>query len=328
MWLNIVGLLVTFVCSTLAVPLPTKAQPSTKIPRVGILRHDAPPNRFIDDLRQGLHELGYMEGQNLLLELRWAEGQLERLSALAAELVSLPVDVIVTSGPPGVRAAQAATSTIPIVMGRMDDADIHGFVSSLAHPGGNVTGLSFQTGDLSGKWLELLKDALPHGARVAVLWDATGTLHQRSALEATARDLGVHPHVLEVRSRDEFDGAFAAAQAVQADGLVILASPVFTVHLPRLAELAARSRLPAIYYNRGFAEAGGLMAYGPKESDASWGWRRAAVFVDKLLKGAKPADLPVERPTKFELVLNLKTAKALGLTIPPSLLFQADEVIQ
>jgi putative ABC transport system substrate-binding protein len=328
MWLNIVGLLMTFVFSIIAAPLAVKAQSPTKIPRVGILRHDAPPNRFIDDFRQGLQDLGYVEGQNLVLEFRWAEGKVERLSALAADLVSLPVDVIVTSGPPGVRAAKAATSTIPIVMGRMDDADVHGFVSSLAHPGGNVTGLSFQTGDLSGKWLELLKEAAPHGSRVAVLWDATGTMHQRHTLEATARVLGVYPHVLEVRSHDEFDSAFAAAQAVQADGLVILASPLFTVNTPRLAELAARRRLPAIYYNRGFAEAGGLMSYGPEESDASWGWRRAAVFVDKLLKGAKPADLPVERPTKFELVLNLKTARVLGLTIPPSLLFQADEVIQ
>jgi putative tryptophan/tyrosine transport system substrate-binding protein len=328
MWLNIVGLLVTFVFSMIAAPLAVKAQAPTKIPRVGILRHDAPPNRFIDDLRQGLHELGYVEGQNLILEMRWAAGQVERLAALAAELVSLPVDVIVTSGPLGVRAAQAATSTIPIVMGRMDDADVHGFVASLAHPGGNVTGLSFQTGDLSGKWLELLKEAAPQGSRVAVLWDATGTMHQRHTLEATARGLGISSQVLEVRSHDEFDGAFAAAQAVQADGLVILASPLFTVHTSRLAALAARSRLPAIYYHRGFTEAGGLMSYGPQESDASWGWRRAAVFVDKILKGAKPADLPVERPTKFELVLNLKTAKALGLTIPPSLLLQADGVIK
>jgi putative ABC transport system substrate-binding protein len=275
-----------------------------------------------------IEALGYVEGQNLILEFRWAEGQVERLAALAAELVYLPVDVIVTSGPPGVRAAQAATRTIPIVMGRMDDADVHGFVASLAHPGGNVTELSFQTGDLSGKWLELLKEAAPHSARVAVLWDATGTMHQRHTLEATARVLGVDLRVLEVRRPDEFDGAFTAAQAVQADGLVILASPLFTVHTPRLAALAARSRLPAIYYQRGFAEAGGLMSYGPEESDASWGWQRAATYVHKILQGAKPADLPVEQPTKFELVLNLKTPQALGITIPPTLLFQADEVIR
>ena len=217
---------------------------------------------------------------------------------------------------------------IPMGMGRMDDADIHGFVASLAHPGGNVTGLSFQTGDLSDKWLELLKDAAPPSARVAILWDAMGTMHQRHTLEATARALGVDPHVLEVHSADEFDGAFTAAQAVQADGLVILASPLVTGNTPRLAALAARSRLPAIYYNRGCAEAGGVMSYGPEESAASWGWRRAAVFVAKLLKGATPADLPIERPTKFELVLHLKTAKALGLTISSSLLLQADEGIQ
>jgi putative ABC transport system substrate-binding protein len=201
-------------------------------------------------------------------------------------------------------------------------------VASLARPGGNITGLSYQTGELSGKLLELLKDALPSLARGAVLWDATGTANQRRALEQAAPALGVHLHVFEVRSPDEFEGAFAAAHTAQAEGLVILGSPVVTQHAPRLAALAVQHRLPAIYSNRRFAEAGGLMAYGPKESDSSWGERRAAVFVDKILKGAKPADLPVERPRQFELVLNLKAAAALGLTMPPSLLFQADEVIQ
>ena len=214
------------------------------------------------------------------------------------------------------------------IMARIDDADEHGFVASLARPGSNITGLSFQTGALSGKWLELLKDAVPSLARVAVLWDATGTANQRRTLEHAAPALGVHLHVVEVRSPDDFDSAFAAAHTAQAEGFVILASPLFGLHLPRLVELAAQHRLPMIGWNRRFAEAGGLMAYGPKESDPSWGWRRAAVFVDKILKGAKPADLPVEQPMKFELVINLKTAQALGLTIPPTLLFQADKVIQ
>jgi putative ABC transport system substrate-binding protein len=185
-----------------------------------------------------------------------------------------------------------------------------------------------QSGELSPKCLELLKDAVPSLARVAVLWDTTGTANQRRTLEHAAPALGVHPHIFEVRSADDFDSAFAAAHTAQAEGLVILGSGLLALHAPQLAALAAHHRLPAIYPNRRFAEAGGLMAYGPKESDASWGERRAAVFVDKILKGAKPADLPVERPRQFELVLNLKTAEALGITIPPTLLFQADEVIK
>jgi putative ABC transport system substrate-binding protein len=253
---------------------------------------------------------------------------MERLPALVAELVRLPVDVIVVHGPAGVRAAQAATRTIPIVMARMDDADDHGFVASLARPGGNVTGLSFQTGELSGKWLTLLKEALPRLARVAVLWDGTGTANQLSTLESAARAIDVQLYVLEVRSPDEFDRAFAAAATAQADGLVILAAPLLTRYVPRLAELATTHRLPAVYYERSFAEAGGLLAYGPKASDPSWGWRRAAVYVDKILKGTNPADLPVERPTRFELIINLKATKALGITMPPSLLLLADEVIQ
>jgi putative ABC transport system substrate-binding protein len=316
----------------LLAPLVTEAQPHATIPRVGFLRHgrqaDAPLQRRLDAFRQGLRELGYLEGQNLLLEVRYSEGRFDRLPELAAELVRLPVDVLVVHGPQGVRAARDATSTIPIVMARMDDADEHGFVTSLARPGGNITGMSYQTGELSGKLLALLKDAVPSLARVAVLWDATGTANQRRTLEHAAHAMGIHLHILEVRKPDDFDGAFAAAHTARAEGLVMLGSPLLSQHAPRLSALAAHHRLPAIYSNRGFAEAGGLMAYGPKESDPSWGERRAAVFVDKILKGAFPADLPVERPLRFDLVLNLKAAEALGLTIPPSLLFQADEVIQ
>ena len=260
--------------------------------------------------------------------MRYAEGRFDRLPELAVELIRLPVDVLVVGGPQVVRAARDATSTIPIVMARIDDADEVGFVASLARPGSNITGLSFQTGALSGKWIELLKDTVPSLSRVAALWDITSTANQLRTLERAAPALGVHLHVVEVRSPDDFASAFAAAHTAQAEGLVLLGSPLFGAYTPRLVELAAQHRLPMIGYFRRFADAEGLMAYGPKESDPSWGERRAAVFVDKILKGAKPADLPVEQPTKFELVINLKTAQALGITIPPTLLFLADEVIR
>ena len=320
------GCLVTLILSLLAVPFATGAQPLAKMPRVGILALGSPPYQGFDELRHGLRELGYIEGQTIAFEIRWAEFNFERLPALAAELVHLPVDVLVTYGPQGVRAAKDATNTIPIVMARMDDAEEHGFVASLARPGGNVTGFSMQTADLSGKWLTLLKEVLPRASRVAVLWDAMGTVNQLRTLEHAARTMDVQLHVLEVRNRSDFDSAFDAAKTAEAEGLVILGSPLMILSAARLAELAAQHRLPAIYSNRRFAEAGGLMTYGA--SDPSWGWRRAAVYVDKLLKGTKPADLPVERPTKFELVINLKTAQAMGLTMPPTLLFQADEVLR
>jgi putative ABC transport system substrate-binding protein len=328
MWYSRFRCLVTLFLSLLAVPFATEAQPLAKMPRIGILVLGTPPHQGVDALRHGLRELGYVEGQTIAFESRWAEFKFERLPALAAELVRLPVDVLVTHGPQGVRAAKDATSTIPIVMARMDDAEEHGLVASLARPGGNVTGLSHQSGELSGKWLEFLREVRPRLLHVAVLWDATGTVNQLRTLESAARTMGVRLHVLEVRSRSDFDGAFATAKTVQPEALVILGSPLLTLNAPRLAELAAQHRLPAIYSDRRFVEAGGLMAYGPKESDPSWGWRRAVVYVDKLLKGAKPADLPVEQPTTFELVINLKTAQTLGLTISPTLLFQANEVIR
>lgn len=309
----------------LAAPLATTAQQATRVPRIGVLTRTTA--RGLDAFFQGLRELGYVEGHNLLVERRYAKRP-EQSPALVAELIRLGVDVLVTHGPSGVRAAMAATRTIPIVVGRIDDADEQGFVTSLARPDGNVTGLSFQTGELSGKWLELLKEAVPSALRVAVLWDTTGTVNQLRTLERAAHAVGVHLHILEVQSVADVDGAFNAAKTAHTDALVILASPLLTDNAAHLAELAAQHRLPAIYYNRRFAQAGGLMTYGPKESDPSWGWHRAAFYVDRLVKGAKPADLPIERPTKFELVLNLKTAKALGLPIPPTLLLQANEVIQ
>ncbi|HSF30399.1 MAG TPA: ABC transporter substrate-binding protein [Candidatus Tectomicrobia bacterium] len=325
---RIIGLLITLALAILVAPLAAAAQPPGKIPRVGVLRVDSPPQRTLDEFRQGLRELGYVEGQNIVLEVRSAEERLERLPALAAELVRLEVDVIVTHGISGILAARNATSTIPIVMGRMGDADGYGFVASLARPAGNITGLSFQSDALSGQWLDLLKEALPGLSRVAVLWEVTSSLKQLRALESSARSMGVQLQVLKVHGPKDFDSAFTAAKTAQAEGLVILASLVFTIHSQQLAELAALHRVPAIFYHRRFAEGGGLLSYGPKESDPSWGWQRAAVYVDKILKGAQPGELPIERPIKFDLVINLKTAQALGLTIPPTLLFQATEVIR
>lgn len=307
----------------LAVAPGLHAQPPARVARIGVLYQGV--NR-IDQLREGLRALGYTEGQHYVLEIRGAERRPDRLPALAAELVRLNVDVIVTSGPPGIGAAKQATSTIPIVMGRMDDADAHGFIASLARPGGNITGLSFQSGELSGKWLELLREALPRLSRVAVLWDATGTAHQVKMIEAAARAMGIESHVLPVRGVADYDGAFKAARRNHDGGMVILASPVLTDDRARLADLALKARLPAVYYTGRFAEVGGLLAYGPRESE--FDGRRAAVFVDKILRGAKPADIPVEQPTLFEFVVNLKTARALGLTIPQPLLVRADRVIQ
>ena len=330
--MKVSAFLALLVLGLLVAPLVMEAQPHAKIPQVGFLHHsrqaDEPQFRRLEAFRHGRRDLGYVEGQSILLEVRWSEGHLDRLAGLAEDLVRRQVDVLVAYGPQGIRAARDATRTIPIVMARMDDADEHGFVASLARPGGNITELSFQTGALSGKWLELLKDTVPSLARVAILWDPTGTANQRTTLEQAASALSVHLHVVEVRSPDEFDRAFAAAHTAQAEGVVLLASPLFGLYIPRLVALAEHHRLPMMGWNRHFAEEGGLMAYGPKESDPSWGWRRAAVFVDKILKGAKPADLPVEQPTKFELVIHLKTALALGLSLPPSILFQANEVIR
>jgi putative ABC transport system substrate-binding protein len=305
--------------------LPAAAQAPAGLSRVGVIVAigGPPANRRLDELRQGLEELGWVEGRNLALEVRYAGGSRDHLPALAKELVSLNVDVIVTSGPPAIRAAREATRTIPIVMARMDDADAHGFVDSLAHPGGNVTGLSFQNAQLAPKWLQLLKETTPRLTRVVVFWDP---LAQPKAAETAAAAMGIEIQVLEVRERRDYQAAFEAARKAQADGVVILGSPNLTDGIPQLAELAIRYRLPAIYYNRRFAEAGGLLAYGP--SEAQFSWRRAATFVDKILKGARPGDLPVEQPSAFDLVINLKTARTLGLSLPSTLLIQATQVLR
>jgi putative ABC transport system substrate-binding protein len=267
-----------------------------------------------------------VEGQTIHLAWRYAEGQVERLPALAAELARLPVDVLVAAGgTPVALAAQRATTTIPIVMTNVGDPVETGLVASLARPGGNITGLSSMSPDITGKRLELLKTVVPALSRVAVLWQPANpsAALQFQELQAAARALHLQVQALEVRGPDEFDHAFSAARG--AGAVVVVGDSVFTQHRRRITALAQRSRLPAMYVFREFVEAGGLMSYGVNLPDLG---RRAAIYVDKILKGAKPADLPVEQPTKFELVINLKTAQALGLTIAPTLLFQADEVIK
>ena len=307
-----------------------QAQQQSRLVRIGVLRVDgrASPaaKEAINDLKRGLNSLGYAEGQNIHYEMRWAENKLDILPGVAAELVRLKTDAIVTGGPQAVKALKDATNAIPIIMGRMDDVVEHGLVASLARPGGNITGLSFQTGELSGKWLELLKDFLPQMSRAAVVWDKSSTKGQLHTIETTARAAGLHLSVSALDGTKDLDGGFEAIRKARAEGLVILASPIFTAQTARLAQLAAMHKLPAVYYHERFAESGGLLAYGPKLSEFSWS--RAAVYVDKILKGAKPAELPVEQPTKFDLVINLKAAKQISLTIPPNVLARADRVIR
>jgi putative ABC transport system substrate-binding protein len=280
--------------------------------------------------RQGLRDLGYAEGRNLVIEYRDAEGKFERLPALAAELVALKVDVILAGSTPHAVAAKQATRTIPIVVASVGDPVSSGLVTSLARPGGNVTGLSILAPELVGKCLELLKQAVPGVSLVAVLWQpgAAGERTVRDMLKAAevaARALGVRPQFVEARGPADFDRAFSDMTKARAGALTVLGTPMFFNERRRLVELTAKNRLPAVYPLREYVDAGGLMAYGPNLADL---FRRAATYVDRILKGAKPADLPVEQPTKFELVINLKTAKALGLTIPQSVLGRADRVIE
>jgi putative tryptophan/tyrosine transport system substrate-binding protein len=328
MWYSAVGCIMMLTLSLLAVPLATDAQQPTKMHRIGLLHGGSPPPQNLEAFRQGLRDLGYVEGQNLVIELRAAEGSAERLRDWAAELVQLQVDVIVGVGTAAIRAAQHATHTIPIVMAGTADPVGQGLVASLARPGGNITGLSLLMAELPGKGLELLKETVPQSARVAVLANpADPTSEARmNNLRMAAQALGLHLRVLEVRSADELDTAFAAMTREGADALIVLSDVALMNPLRgRIAALAAQSRLPAMYDWRMYVDAGSLMSYGPSLPDL---YRRAATYVDKILKGAKPADLPVEQATKFELVLNLKTAQALGITLPPSLLVLADEVIQ
>ena len=307
------------------------AQPPENMPRIGYLSltslSDPVIRGLLEAFREGLRELGYVEGQNIAIESRWAEGKQDRLPALAADLVRSKVDVIVVLSGAATQAAQRATRTIPIVMSTVADPVGSGLVASLARPGGNVTGLTITSPDLAGKQLQLLKEVVPDVSRVAFLRNpdnASSAAFLREA-EAAARALGVRLQTLEARNPQEIDSAFAAMTRERAGAFLILPDGIFVSQRKQIAELAANRRLPSIHGMTEYAEAGGLMAYSTNFLDQQ---RRAASYVDKILKGAKPRDLPVEQPTKFELVINMRTARALGLKVPPSLLLQADRVIE
>jgi putative tryptophan/tyrosine transport system substrate-binding protein len=321
------GLLVIFALGLFVAPLAPEAQPPTHVHRIGVLADTTPLGPSGEAFLEEMRALGSVEGQNLVLEVRAAAGQHERFPALAAELVRLPVDVLIVTNTPAALAAKQATTTIPIVMAGVGDPVRSGLVASLARPGGNVTGLTSLAADLVGKELEFLTAVLPTVSRVAVLWNPANPAHTRDVrtAEVAAQALGVQLHLVEARGPEAFDSAFAAMTRAHVGALLVFGDRVFLEHRSRLAELAAMSRLPTMHNVRPYVEAGGLMSYGPNPLDIS---RRAATYVDKILKGAKPADLPVEQPTTFELVINLKTAQTLGLTIPPALLFQADEIIR
>jgi len=322
---------VTGSLTLLAAPLAAEAQQAAKIARIGILGFNlAAAPHLPEAFRQGLRDLGYVEGHNFVIEYRDAEGKPERLPALAAELAALKVDVILVGGTPQALAAMQATRTLPLVLAGAGDPVTSGLVTSLARPGGNVTGLSNLAPELVGKRLELLKQAVPGVSRVAVLWHPGG-LGERTEkdmlkeAEVAARALGVRLQVVEARGPGDLDRAVSDMTRARAGALTVVPSAMLLGERRRLVDLAAKNRLPTVYPWREGVDAGGLMSYGPDFADL---YRRAATYVDKILKGAKPADLPIEQPTKFELVINLKTAKALGLTIPQSLLLRADEAIQ
>ena len=321
---------ITLVGAAAAWPLVVRAQQPEKIPIIGYL---SPSSAMVPErdepFRQGLRELGYVEGKNVVIEYRFAEGKFERLPDLAAELVELKVDVIVAQVTQASLAAKGATKTIPIVMQGVSDPVGTGLVASLARPGANITGTSAMSADVVGKSLALLKEVVPKLSRVAVLWNPSNAIFQAQMLretQAAAGALAVELQTFAVRGADEIDQAFAAMAKGRAGALFVLPDPIFTsLHRARIVDLAEKSRLPAMYGVRELAAAGGFMAYGANYADV---FGRAATYVDKILKGANPADLPVEQPTKFDLVINLKAAKALGLTVPPQLLARADEVIE
>jgi putative tryptophan/tyrosine transport system substrate-binding protein len=305
----------------LAFTFPATAQQPKKVPRIGFLSTVSLSSveARTDAFRQGLRELGYVEGKNIIIEWRDAEGKLDRLSERAAELVRLKVEVIVTAGPPSTRAAKEATVTIPIVMAFDNDPVGNGFVGSLARPGGNITGLSTYYPEISGKQLELMKEIVPKLSRVAVLENSAvpGNAQALRETERAAGAFGVKLQYLDVREPKDFENVFREASKGRADAVLVLSNPVATSQRAQVAELAAKSRLPAMYPDSLFTDAGGLVFYGVSITDL---YRRAATYVDKILKGAKPGDIPVEQPTKFELVINLKTAKQIGVTIPQSVL--------
>jgi putative ABC transport system substrate-binding protein len=322
-----VGSIIILLLSLLAVPLAAETQPPGKVYRLGFLDTTAPPAPRWEALLDGLRERGYSEGQNLVFERRFSEGNAERFPAFAAELVRLQVDCILVATTPAALAAKHATQTIPIVILAAIDPVGAGLVASLARPGGNLTGLSVLAPELSGKRLELLKEVVPGLTRVAVLWNAanpanTSVWHET---QAAARALDLQLHAQDVRGPQDLEGAFAGAVQARPEALLVLPDNLIAMHRAQIVAFVTQQHLPSVFSNRDWVMTGGLMSYGLSISDL---YRRAATYVDKILKGAKPSDLPIEQPMKFEFVLNLKTAQALGLTIPPIVLFRADEVIK
>jgi ABC-type uncharacterized transport system substrate-binding protein len=325
-----VGLIVTCALSLLGALRAADGQPASTMPRIGYLEFGsaAPGTPYLEAFRQGLRDLGWVEGQTIAMEVRDAQGQRERLPALAAELVRLKVDVIFASTTPAALAAQHATATIPIVIGFVADPVGSGLVASLARPGGNITGWTHLAGvALNAKRVELLMEAVPGAARIGALWNPANPIHGPGLqeVEAAAQALKVQLHAVGVQAPQELEGAFVALGKERVQALTVPPDGMFLAHQAQIIALVAQHRIPTIYGVRELAEAGGLMAYGVNLPEQ---YRRGATYVDKILKGAKPTDLPVEQPTKFDLVINLQTAKALGLTMPPTLLFQADKVIQ
>ena len=313
----------------LARSLPAQAQQPAKIFRIGFLSATSPSTNSArrEAFRQGLHELGYVEGKNIVIEYRYAEGKLDRLPALAAELVRLKVDVIISGGPAATRPAKEATVTIPIVMAQDTDPVGNGFVTSLARPGGNITGLATLSPELSGKQLELLKEIVPRISRVAFFGNAMepGNAQALRETELAAGAFGVRLQNLEIRDSKDIETAFREASKGRADAVLVAALPILNSQRTQIADLAVKNRVPAVYGQPEYVDIGGLIYYGPSVTEM---FRRAATYVDKILKGAKPANLPVEQPTKFELIINLKAAKQIGLTIPPNVLARADKVIK
>jgi putative ABC transport system substrate-binding protein len=307
-------------------PTVSMGDQPTKMFIIGFLRPDA-PDFLLDSFREGLHDLGYVEGKNILIEQRWASGHFDQMAALAEELVQMKVDIIVTSATPGALAAKRATNTIPIVIASSADPVASGIVASLAHPGGNITGLTLMNDELAIKRLELLKEAVPRILRVAVLWSTSNPTYTRmiEKIKAAAPLIKLQVEIVKVASPELLDQALSEVKKSHADSMFVFEDPVFRANAARIVEFSAHNRLPAVYGGSEFVHLGGLMAYGPSHADM---FRRAAGYVDRILKGANPGDLPIEQPTKFELVVNLNTAKVLGLTIPQSILLRADEVIR
>ena len=318
---------IVLLVALLAAPFAAGAQLPARVPRIGYLESGSPGTPLVEAFRQGLRELGWIEGQNIAVEVRAAEGKYDRLPELAAELVRLKVDVIFASSTPAALAAKHATTTIPIVIGRVADPVGSGLVTTLARPGGNITGWTHQGIELRVKYLDLLKEAVPEATRIGVLWNPGNPIHGSSlkSMEATAEALKVELHPVGARDLQEIESAFSALAQRRVQGLTVFQDGMFLAQGPQIIALAARSRIPTMYGLTDLVRMGGLMGYGVNLPGM---YRHGASYVDRILKGAKPSDLPVEQPTKFELVINLKTAQALDLAIPPSVLARADEVIQ